>query len=323
MKVLLASNARLDPALLASHLAGRFGRQAVEVDVLTVVPGIDAPADDAATGHGRIIGITEGPRDFHQACAHVATLAMQLQAQGLHKVRTHVEYGDPAEVILAASRRWHSQLLLIGAPRRGGLLTAFRLDGVTRRLLRWADCPLELMRPDAGQSDLRRCVLPLAAAALLHVPLQTLQKLPWQDGDQLHLLCALPPGLDESRMEASPAAALLALQQGRDAAARARSRLAALQESLQESLPARVQLSHELGEGSLSALTVRHARARQPGLVLLHAACLTERQPEPDPQPPTALALSLPGSVLLLQDENLSTLPQRGATQARLLKFAR
>lgn len=322
MKVLLATNQRLDPALLARHLAGRFGRQNVEVDVLCVVPGFEELPDAADTTHGSVIGISEGARDYHQACAHVATLASQLQAHGVRQVRTHVEYGDAAEVILESCRQWRSQLLLIGAPRRGGLLTAFRLDGVTRRLLRWADCPVELIRPDGGRTNPRHCVLPLSAAALRRVPLNALQQLPWQDGDQLLLLCALPPGLDDSRVEASPAAALLALQQGRDAQARARNQLGALQATLEIKLPARVQIRQELLEGSLAEVTVRHARTQQPGLILLNPACLAERHPEPDPQPPTALALSLPGSVLLLPDEAQAA-PAPRATQARILKFAR
>lgn len=322
MKVLLASDQRTDPTLLARHLAGRLEACTAELDVLTVIPGIEELGDQPEGNHG-VIGIAEGAHDYHQACAHVATLAAQLHEHGFRHVRTHVEYGDPAEVILASSRTWHSQLLLIGAPRRRGLLTAFRLDGVTWRLLRWADCPVELIRPDAAQADPRSIILPLSAAALTRLPLAALQSLPWQDGDQLHLLCAMPPGFDETRAEASPAAALLALQQGRDACGRASSRLDAIRTELENLLPVRVKLTHEVVEGSLSEHTMRSARDLRPGLMVLNSSCLDEHSKRKHDEPPTALALSLPCSVLFLPDDVLAQRPRRSVGQARILKFAR
>ncbi len=188
MKLLLASDQTLDPALQASYLARRLGRQQAEIDVLTVIPGMEDGGDDAAASHGGVIGISEGAREYRQACAHVASLAAQLQQHGFRNVRTHVEYGDPAEVILASSRQWRSQLLLIGSPRRRGLLTAFRLDGITRRLLRWADCAVELIRPQLVPAQPDTVLLPLTIDSIRHLPLQQLQSLPGLDGCRLHLL---------------------------------------------------------------------------------------------------------------------------------------
>jgi nucleotide-binding universal stress UspA family protein len=321
MKFLLASDQRHDPALLASHLAGQIGAQAAEVDVLTVIPGVeDLPDSDSAT-QGSVIGISEGAGEYREACAHVATIASQLKQYGIKQVRTHVEYGDPAEVILASSRLWRSQLLLVGAPRRRGLITGFRLDGVTRRLLRWADCPVALIRPDVGSTDSRELLLPLNMSSLRHFPLQQLKLLPWQEGARLHLLGVLPPSMDESRAEASPAAALLALQQGRDAMGRAEARLAALRTDLEARLPCKVAVSFDIEEGSLAELVMHRARQHTPGLIVLSAACL-ENQGN-DGLAPAALALSLPGSVLFLQNTNSDALPEGSQGQARILKLAR
>lgn len=324
MKILLASDQRTDPSLLASYLAGRLRGRPADIDVLTVISGSEELEADATNGGSNIIGISESGRDYRQACAHVATLASELQRAGLRAVRTHVEYGDPADVILASSRQWRSDLLLIGTPRRRGLLTAFRLEGVTRRLLRWSDCPVELLRPDtqAMLDDVQLLPLPVDAAAQL--PLQRLQSLPWHQGSRLHLLGVLPPGLDESRVEANPAATLLALQHARDAHTRAAAVLANLQTQLSALLPQGVQLTCDLAEGSLRELVVQRVEQLQPNLLLLSHTCFDGGgSPLFHSLSPTALALSVQCPVLSLQDRDAAPLPQRRTDTARILKLAR
>lgn len=326
MKFLLACDQRSDPTLLAAYLASRLnGRNGdIDVDILTVIAGVEEASDDTDV-NGNVIGISETSRDYRSACAFVATIAQELKQLGLKSVRTHVEYGDPADVILSSSRLWRSDLLLVGAPRRAGLLTAFRLEGVTRRLLRWSDCPVELLRPEAqaARDDLLLLPLPVDAAGRLPVP--RLLGLPWRNGSRLHLVGVLPEPLDESLAEASPAAMLLALQNARDASTRAEAVMAGLQAQLAAVLPEGVHITHEVAEGQLHEVTVHRAGELKPSLLVLSQCSFEHAGASPlHAMSPAALALCVSASVLLLQDGDAAAgLPRRKADTARILKLAR
>ena len=319
MKVLLACKGNEDPARLAAYLVGRFDGSQIDIDVLSVIPGIEPQFVEEPV---RLIA--ERGREYRQACAHLAALAQELAVVRPRSVRTHVEYGDPADVILAASRRWRSELLLAGAPRRRGLLTAFRIEGVTRRLLRWADCPLELLRADSRPAADEIVLLPLPLDAALRPPLPRLAGLPWRRGSRIHLLGILPAALGQEHAELSPAAVLLSLQHARDARTRASSLLADLRDQLAVQLLPGLEFTLELAEGEPRHIIVQRSRALQPGLLVLGHYCFGLNDASPFRSlPPAALTLSVDCPVLLLQDGNGSTLTNRKPDTARILKLAR
>lgn len=325
MKVLLACDRKADPAQLAAYLAGRLDGRPVDIDVLTVIPGAAAPAVAGDTGRNTTV-IAESGHEYRQACAYVATLAQELQKARPRSVRTHVEHGDPAEVILASSRLWRSELLLVGAPRRRGLLTAFRVDGVTRRLLNWSDCPVELLRAGSQPAleDLILLPLPLPLQEAAQLPLQRLAALPWRKHARVHLLGVAPAAIDERHAELSPAAALISLQHACDARTRASGTLADLQQQLSALLPPGIQYTHELAEGELREVVARRCSELQPSLLVLGQCCFGKASNNVfNALPSAALTLSVDCPVLLLQDGNTATVAQRKTEAARILTLAR
>lgn len=325
MKILLAVDASSNPVAVGNYLLQRLGPRPVNIEVLTVIPGIEEQDDDYPVRHESIISIAEGAQEYQRGCALVAAVAAQLQACGFASVRTHVEYGDPAEVLLGSSRQWRCDLVLIGAPRRKGVLTALQLDGVTRRLLRWCDSPVELMRPFTAESAHRSTVLvPLPIEAMKRFPLHALQALPWCHGSRLHLLGVQPESVDASLAEASPAALLLALQHTRDAGAKALAALAACARELETAGQGRLTVTHDMVEGSLREACGVAFQALQPQLVVLGAACFDQNTKALfGALSPATLALSAPCSVLMLQDEPTTAPALRRQETAHILKLAR
>lgn len=325
MKLLLAVDNNSDPAALGNYLLHRLGPRAVDIEVMTVIPGIEEALDEYPAQHVSTITITEGALEYQRACALVAAVAAQLQASGFNAVRTHVEYGDPAEVLLASSRQWRCDLVLASAPRRKGVLTALQLDGVIRRLLRWCDCPVELMRPFSADSIQRSTVLmPVPVDAVPRFPLHALQALPWWHGSRLHLLGIQPESIDASLSEASPAAFLLALQHTRDAGAKVQAMLASCGKELEAACKGRLAVTMGMEEGSLRQVTAAAMQALQPQLVILSSACFDQNSKALfGVLSPAALALSAPCSVLMLQDDPVTVPALRRQATAHILKLAR
>lgn len=325
MRILLAVDQQSDPVALGNYLLHRIGPRPTDIEVITVIPGVEEPFTEKDEQCQPIVSIAEGSTDYRRSCALVAAVAAQLQASGFASVRTHVEYGDPAEVLLDSSRQWRCDLVLLSAPRGKGRRTALQLDGVTRRLLHWSDSPVELMRPFTGDSVRRNTVLiPVPMHEIKRFPLHALQALPWWHGSRLHLLGIQPDSIDESRTEANPAALLLALQHARDAGAKARATLAACAKELDALCNGKLQVTHALVEGNLHQASTAALRLLQPQILVLSQACFN-----PNPKAlfsslsPAALALSTPCSVLLLQDDAAAASAVRRRDTAPILKLAR
>jgi nucleotide-binding universal stress UspA family protein len=325
MKLLLAVDNNSDPVALGNYLLHRLGPRPVDIEVMTVIPGIEEAVDEYPAQPTSTITITEGAQEYQRACALVAAVAAQLQASGFNAVRTHVEYGDPAEVLLASSRQWRCDLVLVSAPRRKGVLTALQLDGVIRRLLRWCDCPVELMRPFSADSIQRSTVLmPVPVDTIKRVPLHALQALPWLHGSRLHLLGIQPESIDFNLCEANPAALLLALQHARDAKAKAQAMLATCGKDLEAACHGRLAVTHAMEEGSLRQVTAAAMQDLQPQLVIFSSACFEQNSKALfGVLSPAALALSAPCSVLMLQEDPAATPSLRRQDTAHILKLAR
>jgi nucleotide-binding universal stress UspA family protein len=325
MKILLAVNETNDAVSTSHYLEQRFGRNQVEVDVLTVIQGSELLNNfDDGSPEGSVEA-KQHAIAYDQACALVANVAGELRKSfGIKAVRTHVEYGDPAEVILATSRRWHSSLLLIGAPARRGLLTALRVEGVTRRLLKWADCPVEMLRtPSPAGSYAKKILVPIPVARPDSFILPPLAMLPWQPGSHLHVLGIMPETFDSNQIEANPAATLLAVQTSRDAWAKAKSRLARLCGELAAQLPEGVKLGHQLAEGTLREATVATSQEMDADLVVLGRNWLDSGNSRFAGLSPAALALSVSCSVLMLQDDPAFAGEHAGKNAAGYASLAR
>jgi nucleotide-binding universal stress UspA family protein len=325
MRILLAVDHQSDPVALGNYLLHRIGGRPADIEVITVIPGIQEPFTDKDEPRRPIISIGESSSGYRQRCALVAAIAAQLQASGFASVRTHVEYGEPAEVLLESSRQWRCELVLLSAPRGKGRLTALQLDGVTRRLLNWSDSPVELMRPFTGDSVRRNTVLmPVPLHAIKRFPLHALQALPWWHGSRLHLLGIQPESIDTSRAEANPAALLLALQHARDAGAKAKTTLAACAKELDAACDGKLQITHGMVEGNLHQASAAAIRSLQPQVLVLSQACF-DQNPKAlfGGLTPAALALSAPCSVLLLQDDPGAATTMRRRDPAPILKLAR
>jgi len=325
MRILLAADHQSDPVALGNYLLHRIGGRPADIEVITVIPGIEEPFAEKDEQRQPIITIGEGSSTYQRSCALVAAVAAQLQASGFASVRTHVEYGDPAEVLLESSRQWRCDLVLISAPRGKGRLTVLQLDGVTRRLLHWSDSPVELMRPFTGDSVRRNTILmPVPLHAMKRFPLHALQALPWWHGSRLHLLGIQPESIDTSRAEASPAALLLALQHARDAGAKAQATLAACAKELNAGCDGKLQVTHAMVEGNLHQASAAAIQSLQPQVLVLSQGCF-DQNPKAlfGGLTPAALALSTPCSVLLLQDDPAAATTLRRRDSAAILKLAR
>ncbi len=325
MRILLAADQQCDPVALGNYLLHRIGKRPADIEVITVIPGVELSFTKKDEQRRPIISISEGSTDYQRGCALVAAIAAQLQASGFASVRTHVEYGDPAEILLESSRQWRCDLVLISAPRGKGRLTAVQLDGVTRRLLHWSESPVELMRAFTGDSMRRNTVLmPVPLHAIKRFPLHALQALPWWHGSRLHLLGIQPESIDASRTEANPAALLLALQHARDAGAKAKTTLAACAKELDTACNGKLRITHGMVEGNLHQASAAAIRSLQPQVLVLSQACF-DQNPKTlfSGLTPAALALSAPCSVLLLQDDPAAATPVRTRDSAPILKLAR
>jgi len=302
MKILLAVTDKNDPRAMGAYLARRFAGKEVEFDVLTVLNASAETADenfiqddmlDSSGMHGT----------YHQlGSTLVEVFASELQARlGTAMLRTHVEYGDAADVILACCDRWHSDLVLIEAPHRKGLLTAFRIDGVTRRIFAKARCPVELLRTNDTLATARFNVLiPVALEQLRYFPFAQLESLPWTQGCCIHLVGVIPPAFDESLVEASAAAVVKALQECSHYRLRALERLQKYAQELSRVLGEGIQIEHQVLEGSPRDVTGECASRLQASLIILADSGDATRDTHSTPSP-VAIAMSTFAPVLLLR----------------------
>ncbi|MGA0936291.1 MAG: universal stress protein [Pseudohongiellaceae bacterium] len=301
MKVLLAVHSGNDVTSIVQYLRKRFAGTEFDLDVLTVLQ-----AGSNVLGQlGRLSPDTDAEmRSYNAACDMVSNYARQIGQQcQVGKMRTHVEYGEPAEVILGFSRRSNTSLLLLGAPVRSGMLTAFRIDGITRRLLKWADCPVEVCKPLVDDATEFRVLVPLALTAGKNNTHPDISAYRWPGKCHVHLLGIVQPGIDETCFEANGAAVLLKMMESHDAQAKAKAQLQKHSQELALRLPPEAKTSHEIIEGDPRDVTAVAARELSPDLVVLTQGWEGDSVPNPfSSLAPVSLMLSAPCSVMRVDD---------------------
>lgn len=316
MKILLAVNPGNDLPGVVNYLRRRFGGTTIDLDILTVLQ---------PEGLGRwestpLVPNTKTEMDNHdRACSLVADYAQKITRHcETGNVRTYVEYGDAAEVILDFGRQQSSDVLVIGTPARKGLLTAFRMDGITRRLLKWSDCPVELCKPRGDDGEVFRILVPLYIGAAENFTLPDLAGHCWPAKSHLHFLGIMASAIDTGSCEANGASVLLRLQEGRDAQGRARARLSCLDRAVTRQLPGDVRASHDIAEGDPRDLAVRFTHKLRPDLVVLTPGWEGDTVPSPfSALAPVSLALSTPSSLLHLVERKTvaqEVLPMGGSS---------
>jgi len=309
MKVLLAINEFTDLQGVTRYCAKRFADRDTEIDVLTVLPH-GTTGGGAGAGRNNVAELPNHGHRFDRADALVAALVTELQEQqGFAVVCGHVSFGDPVEAILSARERFRSSQILIEAPRRQGLLTAFRLDGVTRRLLGKAECPVELVRTEKHTGDQSMKVLvSVGLDQLDNFPFERLAALSLAPGSQLSLVGVMPPAMPENSLEIGAAVAVRALQMASHRRILAEARLEKVRKALFEEMSEGVGVDCEVLEGSTREVTVDAARRAQASLlVIASAASDGALRGLFSTLSPAAIAMSAACSVLLLRAPQAAT----------------
>lgn len=271
-RVLLAVDDRNDPRAVCAYLAERFRSQEIEVDVLNVLPAEAEEQDSREAVQGSLLESTLATGSHHEwASSLVSSYYHELREKhGLLAVRSRVEYGDPAAVILACSKRWQSSVILIEAPRSKGLLTACRFGGVTRRLFAGAECPVELLRArPVGAAAAGKVLVPVPLELLAGFPFGELQNLPLEAGSSVHLLGVMPPPFDDSCLEASPAAVVKAMHEGRLFRERCEAQLERIRCQLADELGPGMSVQYEVVEGCAHECTAEAAFRLEAALVVM------------------------------------------------------
>ena len=300
MKLLIAVTQQMNIGYTVEYLGRRFSGNSLEIDLVHVLkPGHLFRLRQDGDGSE-----DEPSRELDLCHAMLSVYAARIRALlSPRKVRTHILRGDPPGKILELARERGSDLILMGAPDREGLLSGFRLDAVTRRVLRWASCPVELIRP-TSRDMLRRVLIPVSLKdGVPDTGLPELQHANWAPGTHLHLLGIRPAVVDSSRCEASAAAVLLKLQDEVDASPSLRAWFEGVCDSLRSTIPEDVKVSYELTEGPLRETITESVQRLDPDLVILdQSLCRTRRSGVFSSLDAMSLVMALPCSVSQWQD---------------------
>jgi nucleotide-binding universal stress UspA family protein len=251
MKMLLAIDEHSDPRTTSAYLAERFGHCEVEIEILTVVaePALhtDSADPEQVVSHNLL-----RERARRDAVALVSTVATELRERhALAEVRTHVEFGDPARSILAASERLQADLLLLESRQPSSMLSRLRLTSVTRRVLAAAPCSVELIKPyGAVPRSLFNVLVPVATTDPARFPMTFLTQLPWQQGTRIQLLALLPPAHEEGRLEQSAPRVLHTMQEARAARSRAEVVLREIRSALEDEFGTGIEIVYEATEAN-------------------------------------------------------------------------
>lgn len=295
MRVLLTVHRESDAQSLALAVAARFGSAPVGIDVLTVIPH-----------RRRKLRLRRPAPSDSSSGAHIPTeLVARLRDEyGLRDVRKHVEYGDVVESIIATTTRLRSRIVLLEAPRQPGLLTAFRLDGVTRQLFQRARCPVELVRhqADLGQAPHDNVLVPMGLDEIESFTPEHFRGLPWNEGVRLHFLGVMPPAVSPTFVEANPITVLRTLRDTESARARTRQGLAQLCAVLTKAFGHTKNVDFGLVEASTHDVAVECTRRTKAGLIVLSSTGNDGGfRGRSSTLSPAAIALASPCSVMLLR----------------------
>jgi nucleotide-binding universal stress UspA family protein len=285
MRILLAVGEKNDPAAFSGYLAGRFDGAAVEVDVLSVV-------EERTTAKRATVG---------------ASVASELsEIHEFRRVRLHTRTGSAVEEIVAASEQWRSALVLLGAPRPRGLLTAFGSGSVARDVAARARCAVELVRAPGSTvgGHGNRVLAVVDVERLDEFPFEELQfqSSPWKGAGALRVVGVARGVLEPSAAEASPAAMLRSLERGEQDRAWAEARLGRVCRALAEIWGGRVAVDYRFVEGKTRDVALASAAQFRASLLVLDT-------PATDGAlrgwfsrlSPAALTMAAPCSVLLLR----------------------
>lgn len=321
MRVLLAVSETCDPLATSDYLAARFDGAAIEVDVLSVVPHQTNPPGPSGRGAG-------GGAPRSTANGLVTDIVKRLdQHHGFRRVRAHVRYGAAADTIVAASERWRSTSVLIGAPRQRGLLTAFGIDSVARAVSARTHCPVELLRPssiDAKGGNRVLAVLDVAQLDEFPFDQLQLQTSSWSAGSLLRILGVLPPAIKNSRVDGNPAAILRAMNESAEGRSWAAARLDTVCHTLAETFGPRVTLDYRLVEGSTRDVALENAERLGASLLVLGSAATDGAlRGLFSSLSPAAITMAAPCSVLLLRSGVPSREPAEVAQGSGLAPFPR
>jgi nucleotide-binding universal stress UspA family protein len=272
MKILLAVDEHNDPRAVSAYLVERFGHSDCEVEILTVVA--DQALDHHTANRDQIVSHDlQRERARRSAAGVVAAVAAELRERhALTAVRTHIEFGDPANCIVAGSARLHVDLLLLESRRRGGVLARLRLSSVTRRVLAAASCSVELIKPyGAIPRSLFNVLVPVSSTDPARFPLAFLPQVPWQAGTRITLLALLPPTHEEARLEQSAPRVLQTMQEARAARSRAEVMLADLCSALENKLGTAVEIECETTENKGRSGIIEAATRLRASLIVMSA----------------------------------------------------
>lgn len=147
MRILLAIDGSDVSRTAVEQLLARPWPDGSEVLVLSVVESLEYPAvpelaleeDDGAIAR----------QALHEADDLVNGSAPPLRVIGL-SVETRVAQGDPATEIVAATKRWRADLVVVGSHGRSGT-QRFILGSVADYVVRHAPCSVEVARSVASR----------------------------------------------------------------------------------------------------------------------------------------------------------------------------
>jgi hypothetical protein len=264
MKALLAVGENSHPRAVSDYLAARFDGTCTEVDVLNVVYRPRSPVD-------RLHIAGRAAAELRAASELVHEVAKRLADHGFRLVRTHVQHGVVADVILAASERWDSTSLLIGAPRDPDLLTTLGYDSVAHAVATRSRRPVEMLRTASIDSNDRNRVLIVTSAERLDdFPFEQVQQQSgaWKGRSLLRILATLPPA-NVARVFGRVAGMRPRLEEDLERRSTATARLSAVCRTLMEGAPDRIEADHRLVEGSTRQVALGSAKRLAPSLLVV------------------------------------------------------
>lgn len=280
MKILLAVSTDSDPIAVSRYIGSRFKHRNIYIDILTVLP---RGRSTAAVG-----GLQNLKKRANQVVDKISTLLREnYQITG---VFGHIEYGDPSQLILSLSKRWRSSLILIEAPKRQGMLTAIRRNGVSHQLFDKAGCSLEFVRSESKQENKPfKVLIPLNENTIDRFDIRKLTEMLWVSNSQIRLAAVMPDPYDSSRIEASPAALL---KESRELARRkavVEGKLSALCNQLTEALNHPPDIDFQICKGNFYQTISQVAERFDPALIVIQSEKDFSRlknnffTPKPDP----------------------------------------
>jgi nucleotide-binding universal stress UspA family protein len=220
MKILLAIDSSAASRVAIDQLASRPWPANSQVRVLTVVeisqPFALAPVVEEVNARARQL---------------VEDAAKHLRSHGL-EADASVGQGDPKKVILDQAASMGADLIVMGA-HGSSAIERFLLGSVSRSVLRFAHCSVELVRPSpAPTGQAPKVLLAVDGSAGSRNAAELVAARPWPAGTEFRVLSVVElglsalqaafeiPGLDAEHLESQRAAAMQRTEDAIDSARR-------------------------------------------------------------------------------------------------------